>query len=167
MASAAIQQIIRGKLDAYEGEFEVWKDDHEKAMLFFDFRDLLAEGINLFHSVTRLDENWRRDVFKQPNLYDKSYAADVLELYRRWDHIARQVEERLLPRFEQEYGRVDHADEFHACAREAKGILTSDHKFFAGDALSRLEAAALDEHRKGLTVEHYQGRAPAAAHFVR
>ncbi|HUY35984.1 MAG TPA: hypothetical protein VMV69_24815 [Pirellulales bacterium] len=154
MASEAIQQIIRGKLDAYEGEFEVWKEDHESAMLYFDFRDLLADGVNLFHSVTRLDENWRREVFKRPDLYDESYAPDVLGLYRRWDRIARQVEASLLPWFQQEYGRVDHADEFLACAREVKGILTPDDEFFAGDALSKLEAAALDEHRKGLTVEH-------------
>lgn len=154
MASILVEKIVRERLDAYEDEYDVWKADHAQAMLYFNFCDLLEEGVRLFNSICRLDENWRGDVAKKRTEYDEDTHSKIFDLFRRWAKIGRRIDEQLLPWFVQEYGGdVKSSKEFLACYREVQGILAKDEDFFNGESLSALRDQAIDEFRKGETLE--------------
>lgn len=149
-----VEKIVRERLDAYEDEYDLWKTDHEQAMLYFDFCDLLDEGVRLFGSVCRLDENWRSDVANGRIEYDKDTRARILAHFRRWATIGKRIHEQLLPWVVAKYGNdVEHSAEFLNCYREIQGILTDDKDFFVGDKLHDLRDHAIDEFRKGETLE--------------
>lgn len=143
-----VQRVIRDRINTYQDEYDLWKADHKLAMVYFDFCDLLREGLELYKELCRFDEGWRREVFRQKIPYDPEMAARLDELFKKFAHTALGIEAALLPAFEQHYGVVE-GDEFRSCCRELRGILTADGDFFVGDALVSLRDSALDEHAKG------------------
>ncbi len=144
-AASHVKRVVRDKVNAYHDECELWKLDHDQAMLYFDFRDFLCEGLALYRDICRLDENWRSDVYQSKIEYDADFEESVSNLFRRFAKLAFRIETELLPWYEQRFGDVDKADEFRACCNEMRGTITNDGDFFMSDELVKLRDEALDE----------------------
>jgi hypothetical protein len=138
-----VQRLIRDRVDAFQDECDLWRQEYQAAQLYFDWRDLLHEGVELYHELCRLDENWRRDVYCGGS-YEEDFAQRVDELFRRLGRAMFTIEKDLVPLYEREHG-THGAEEFRKCCREIRGILTPDQQFFAGDALTALRDQALDQ----------------------
>jgi hypothetical protein len=144
-------QLAEDKARVYGEELEYWKKDHLLAMLYYDFQDLIDEGVGLFDSVTRIDEDWRGRVLKHEFGYDPIVAEKIRDVYKiLGDRFHRTGE--LLTFFESRFS-VANATEFRSRWSELRGILTSDAEFFVGDALVALCDTAIDENRKGETYD--------------
>ena len=140
--------LAQDKARVYREESELWKRDHALAMAYYNFRDFLEFGINLFDSITKIDEDWRLRVLKHELEYDPAVANRILDVYKMLLEPCAEIE-RIIPLLEQRFGSVANAAEFRSRCREARGILTPDGQFFAGDALVSLCDAAIEENRKG------------------
>jgi hypothetical protein len=144
--------LAQGKVRIYCEESQLWKRDHELAMVYYDFQDFLEFGINLFDSINKIDEDWRLKVLKHELEYDSALAETILNLYETWLEPYASIE-RVLLFFEREFGKVANAAEFRSRLREAQGIVTPDEQFFVGDALVSLCDTAIAENRKGETFD--------------
>lgn len=143
-----VQRLIREKVDSYEDEYDLWKADHKLAMLYFDFCDLLRDGLELYRDICRLDENWRRMVYRDEIPYDPDMAAKIAELFPRLGRMLFSIESDLLPFFAKNYG-VEDGEEFGKYCNELRGVLTKDSHFFDHDALIKLRDDAVDEYARG------------------
>ena len=150
--STPAQNVLAAALTEFGREVERWRDDHRAAMACYEFEDLLALAVKIFDAITQQDEEWRSRVYSGTVEYDSAAGQRIEAGYRQWLVPCARVAV-VLERLEQEFGAVRHADEFRDRCREAEGILTSDAEFF-GDGLTSLCESALDEHRKGETLEH-------------
>lgn len=139
---------VQSNLELYEQGAESWKADHGAAMACYEFEDFLEYGIEIFESISSLDEAWRLRVFKRQVSYDADLESRIHDCYRKWLEPCADVEQ-VLQWFESRFGELRRAEEFRARRREAQGILANDSEFFAGDALARLRDDAIDEHRRG------------------
>lgn len=144
--------LLFSKIRVYEEESELWKADHKAAMAFFDFEDLLSHGIQLFDSITKMDEQWRSKVLGGEEEYDLAVLNGIKDAYRWWLRPCDAIEARL-DQFDREFGTLRRAEEFRKCHREAVGILTPDEEFFSHDSLVQLRDDAIDIQRKGHAVE--------------
>ena len=140
-----IERVVRDKVHVYEVEYDFWKADHDAAIVYFDFRDLLRDGIKLYRDICLLDENWRAAVYSKDVEYDTDFSGKLGELFASMFRLLCQTRDALLPYFEQEYDHVEHADEFRECCKELENIHTPDADFFCHDELVDLRDAALDE----------------------
>jgi hypothetical protein len=140
--------LAHDKARIYCEESELWKKDHALAMAYYDFRDFLEFGISIFDSITKIDEDWRLRVLKHEFDYDPAVSAKILAVYKMWLEPCDEIERALLF-VEKEFGNVANAAEFRSRCREARGILTTDNQFFAGDSLVSLCDAAIIEKRNG------------------
>jgi len=136
------------KANTYSEESELWKKDHALAMVYYDFRNLLESGIEIFDSITKIDEDCRLQILQGKLPYDQDVAERISNVYRLLVAAYERIVP-LLPFFENEFGAVTGAAEFLRRYQEAKGIVTPDDKFFVGDALARLCDTAIDENRNG------------------
>ncbi len=136
-------------IEAYINVAKGWNLDQSQA---YTFEALLQRGILCFDMVTKLDEDWRAAVLKEPTEYTKEMSDRLRNLYRIWSRPCPSVLERLT-QFERAGFTVKCAEEFRSRCREAEGILTSDAEFFADDELVDLRDRAIDQHRQGQTVE--------------
>lgn len=148
-----IRKVFRRKVKSYEQEVEVWKEDHKMAMLYFDFCDLLTEGIELYRELNRLDENWRRSIYRKEADYDQETDEEIKGLFKRFSKVAFEIERDLIPYFEEHYGSIDHGHkygrEFRECCRELRGMFAGGSEFFHSDKLAELCDSALDEYSRG------------------
>jgi hypothetical protein len=140
--------LAQDKARIYREESELWKRDHALAMAYYDFQDFLEFGINLFDSITKIDEDWRLRVLKHEFEYDPAIANGILDVYKAWFEPCAEIE-RIVSFLEQQFGNVANAAEFRSRCREAHGIVMPDVRFFAGDALVSLRDAAIDENHNG------------------
>ena len=125
--------LAQDKARIYREESELWKRDHALAMAYYDFQDFVEFGINLFDSITKIDEDWRRQVLKCEVEYDPLIAKRILEVYQAWLEPCAEIE-RIASFFEQTFDNVSNAAEFRSRCREARGVVTPDEQFFASDA---------------------------------
>ncbi|MBI1902001.1 MAG: hypothetical protein HYS13_12935 [Planctomycetia bacterium] len=107
----------------------------------------------MFDVIVRLDERWRRDVYRAKVEYSPTDAEAIHQLFVDWHRPCAKVLDQL-EAFERAGLDVKWAREFRARCREAEGILTPDARFFADDALVRLRDEALDQHKEGQTLEY-------------
>lgn len=148
-----VEYIVRDKVDAYEDECDYWQADHEKAMLYFDFRDLVADGISLFSDLCRLDENWRESMLKDEVLFDQFFADKLNTLLSRFYRTTKSICEILLPKFEASFGDVERSAEIRSVLKELECIATADHEFFTHEKFIRVRDQALSDDKQGLTIE--------------
>ena len=130
---------------------EQWKANHIEAMGCYHFEDLLLYCIEAFERINREDEAWRGEVLNTPERYNAETEHLIDSLYRQWLGLC----ENFLKPLKELQGKFDvaHADRFLGCIREAKGMQTEDSEFFSGDALVDLCDDAIDEHKKGETLD--------------
>jgi hypothetical protein len=144
--------LAQGKARVYREESDLWKRDHALAMAYYNFQDFLEFGINLFDSITKIDEDWRLRVLKHEFKYDPVTAKKILGLYETWLEPCAEIE-RIALFLEQTFGNLANAAEFQLRCREARGIVTPDEQFFVGDALVNLRDEAIEENCKGETFD--------------
>ena len=148
-----VQRLIRDRVDALQDQCDLWRQEYQTAQLYFDWRDLLHEGVELYCDVCRLDENWRRDVYRGAP-YGEEFAQRIGDLFRRLGRAMFAIEKDLVPLYEREHG-THGAEEFRKCCRELRGILTPDTEFFDDDALAALRDQALDQMAGGQGIEQW------------
>ncbi len=144
--------LAQDKARLYREESELWKKDHALAMAYYDFQDFLEFGISVFDSITKIDEDWRARVLRHELEYDAAIANRILDVYKTWLEPCAAIE-RIVPLLEQRFGTVANVAEFRSRCREARGIVTPDEQFFAGDALVSLCDTAIEENRNGETFD--------------
>jgi hypothetical protein len=154
MSILQVEHIVRDKIDAYEDECDLWKADHERAMVYFRFCDLLRDGIQIFHDICRLDENWRLGIFKGNIPYDASFDGKIRSLVDRFYRTTISIERDVLPAFETQFGAVEHAVEFRSVCKDILGMMSADDEFFKDDALLTLRDRAIEDDERGSTVEY-------------
>lgn len=154
MSALIAEHLVRDKLGTYMDEYDLWKDDHEQAMLYFDFCDLVIDGIKLFRDICRLDEQWRSDVFQKKIEYDNDFDEKISSLFWQLAKISLRVESDMLPQAEADFGEVNKADEFRSVCESLRGIITPDDEFFQHEKLLDLQKQAILEDEQGKTVEY-------------
>ena len=140
-----IERVVREKVVGYQVEYEAWTTDYNAVMLYYDFRDWLESGIKLYRNICLLDENWRIAVLTKKIEHDTDFAGDLRELFVKMARLLCRTRDTLLAHYEDEYGDVEHAEDFRRCCNELTDMLTPDADFFNHDALVDLRDAALDE----------------------
>lgn len=150
--STPAQNVLAAALSELGREVERWRDDHRAVMARYEFESLLALAVKIFDAITEQDEEWRSRFYSGAVEYEPTVERRIEAAYREWLAPCDGIETEL-KRLEGQFGRVRHADEFRNRRREAEGLLTSDAEFF-GEGLTDLCDAAVDEHRKGKTLEH-------------
>jgi hypothetical protein len=146
--TAQIQSVIGKRIDAYKGEYELWKEAHEASQLYFDIRDLVEEGLALYGKMLFVDEAWRRQVFRREIPYDAKLAGLLKQSFKVFSETLCGIES-LLPPIEKKYGGVAKSDEFRRACRALRDAMTSDEEFFTSDKLVELRDSAIDEFARG------------------
>ncbi len=146
--------LLEKELDLFLEQQEVWKTDHEDAMLSWDAEEAVALGIHVFQRLNQADERNQLRAFREEISHDEAEGerARLMDLFRR----LLPAIERLLRaiKYCSEKGYViDRAEELAKWADEIRGILTSDEDFFAGEPLEHLREQALDALRRGAITE--------------
>ena len=154
MSILQVEQIVRDKVDAYEDEFDLWKSDHELAMMSFDIQELIHDGITLFRDICRLDENWRLAVFEERIPYDLDFEEKLRSLVQRFHRTTSAINRDLIPSVKKTGHSLDRVDEFRGVCAAVKGMVTPDDEFFCDDALLRLQTDAIDDHNNGRCIDY-------------
>ena len=131
---------------------EQWRENHLEAMSCWKFGDLLLFCVETFERINREDESWRLEVLQGREKHDDAVDEACAKTYAKWFHICKRFES-VLRQFQQQGHDVEHADRFVQCLSEAEGVMTDDATFFAGDHLAALRDSAIDEHRRGDTLD--------------
>ncbi len=114
------------------------------------WENLVAKANFLFDRIMDLDSAIQELVLTDRVGFDRELDAKVGDLVIGWHETCLDV----LPhvdRLIQAGHHVVGAGKFRDNLSEARGILTDDREFFAGDHLDRLQDEAIDAHRAGLT----------------
>jgi hypothetical protein len=143
--------LAQDKARIYCEESELWRKDHELAMLYFDFQDVIDEGIALFDSINKIDEDWRARVLKHELEYSNDTEQKIIGVFRLTSEAFAKIEQ-LLTFFEKQFSVVN-AAEFRSRWRELGGVLTPDNEFFVDAAFVALRDTAIDENTNGETFD--------------
>jgi hypothetical protein len=135
---------------------EQWKANHLEALSCWEFEDLLRLCVETFERIGRQDEGWRSAVFCGERPYSAEEEKGFVALYVAWRDVCKNFLGPL-GHFEERDYRIECAEQFRACIREAEGILTPDAEFFDADTVARLRDEAIEEHRRG-EAEHVGGQ---------
>ena len=149
MALDLVEQLLRGELDSCENKIDLWRANHEVAMLYFDTSDLVKKTNDLFESITRLDDDFRNEFYNDPSRYDDWKEAKIDELFRRWTFIAHSLLKDLVPWAEKEFNGVVGSDTLRRRLSESVGIVADPAEFYQGDELVAARDQAIDEHLNG------------------
>jgi len=156
MTNATRINIVEQKVGIYELETDAWLRDHTAAVMCFDLEELLCDGISLYRSIHRLDEDWKGFVFDHPDMFDRDLDARVFSLFRKWLSSSKRTIV-LFGKLKGEYEARDFdtslVDQLQRCCREVEGIVTDSTIFFSPDRLAVLRDAAIVEHNAGGSVE--------------
>ena len=95
--------LAQDKARIYREESRVVEENHALAMAYYDFQDFLEFGINLFDSITKIDEDWRLRVLKHEFDYDPAIASRILDVYKTWFEPCAEIE-RIVSFLEQRFG---------------------------------------------------------------
>ncbi len=113
---------------------------------------VIDRGNWLFGAISVIDLNWHTEVYEGKTHYDPAEEAVIVGYYRAWlqptDDLLTKIGE-----LESQGYPVDGAEEFRANCREARGSLTDDAEFFAGDDLAEMRDRTIDAHREGRTAD--------------
>lgn len=143
------QKILRHRLDSYEDERDLWKEDHGEASRYFDFRDFISGGIELYKELCHLEEAWRTDVYRKLIPYDARFLAKIEGLFSTFSDLAFDIEQSLLLKFEADQGIAEIAAEFRRYCQELRDAMTPDTKFFVDEKLADLRDEALEQNARG------------------
>ncbi len=116
--------------------------------------EILAFGVALAITIDMVDANWRLSVLSGGDTDDPDQEGEIRRYYREWFRGAGGVVMHL-GRLEAGGASVRWSDQFRRAYSEARGVLTPDDQFFAGDAMVRLRDEAIDAHRAGRTEPHH------------
>jgi hypothetical protein len=142
--------FIRSEVRLYQAESEAWKLAHRSAMRCRALERRIAFGVFIFKQITRVDEDWRKEMFAGGLPFSEQIETAITEAYRNWGAACvpflRAIDDMAAEGYE-----VEGAAEFRHCCREVRGILTSDKDFFCGSEFATLRDAAVEAHRNGTT----------------
>jgi hypothetical protein len=145
-------ELAQSKARVYRDEVELWKTDHEQAMLFFAFEDVVADGIRVFELVNRLDETIRTRLYQNDRECGAESLAAIDTIYDLLRRACGAIED-VLPSVEADFGAVRNAEKFRSVCHELRCMQIPDEEFFADDALVQLRDEAIDQYRGGETRE--------------
>ena len=149
MALELVEVVLRSELDTCEKKIDLWKQNHKLAMMYFKVCDLV-DGLNeLFESLTRFDDSFRAQVYKDPASHNEWAESKIDEQFRRWTRLANSLLKELVPWAENEYEPIQGSDTLYRRYNEALGIIADPAEFFQGDALVDARDQAIDEHLNG------------------
>jgi hypothetical protein len=138
------QELVRRNISFYRAQSE--SSEATRAL-----EELLALAVFTFERLARIDDEWHSEGYKgRP--YDPDVDAALSTIYQDWFEISQRTL-RSLEEAEASGQKLEGAVEFRKCYREAQGMLTPDDKFFTDEALVRARDQAIDEHRRGETIE--------------
>jgi hypothetical protein len=156
---------VRRCLRSCEERRELWKEDHDLAMVCCDVQEQLALLSYLFERINRADEAVREAVFAGREDHSPEFDSELENIYREWADVAGKYLS-IVRKLESQGFSVEEAGELRSRLREAIGLLTPDDQFFtpdnapeAGGRPSRVEKLvqfrdeALEAHRRGETEE--------------
>lgn len=149
----ADSSLVRRQVELCDQASESWTSDHKDAMQCHDLQEWLAILISTYDLVVRLDERWRHAVFEKLEVHDPAVDREISDLFTRWKHAATIMERRIRD-FETKQFDVDHAAALRKRLHEVTSLLTPDREFFTGQALVDLRDDAIDQHRRGQTIEY-------------
>jgi hypothetical protein len=123
-----------------------------KAVDSMDCDAFLDSGIEAFRSIEKADLVIRKAVLRSKLTLDFDLDDAIVGLFRSWLSRADFTEE-WISRCERNGYELDNLVEFKNCVAEARAIVEFDCHAPANDAILRLGAKAIEEHRRGETVE--------------
>ncbi|MEZ6115937.1 MAG: hypothetical protein R3C28_05105 [Pirellulaceae bacterium] len=92
--------MCTGKVDAYEDEANLWREDHRLAMQYFTVQDLVNEGIDIFKQICHVDEEWRSALFEGSIEYDEDFDNNLIDLLKRFSRVSNSILNNLIPSVE-------------------------------------------------------------------
>jgi hypothetical protein len=150
---------VRRCLRTCEEGRELWKEDHDLAMVCCDVQEQLALLVYLFERIHRTDESAREAIFAGRQDHSPEFDRELENVYREWASVAGKYLD-VVEKLESQGFFVEGADQARHRLREATGLLTPDDEFFTpDDASSRIEKLvqlrdeALEAHHRGETEE--------------
>jgi hypothetical protein len=144
-------EFAQKEVDRFHGDVDSWKllhDDLQHECWLWE--DLIAKGNFLFTRILDLDTDIQESVLSGADEFDPDLDCKIHKILAEWLEVACEIEPHIL-RLRNQYGTVDGGDELKSHIREARGILTPDNDFFAGDKLAELRDRAIEDNRAGLT----------------
>lgn len=150
MMIAAIDSV-RSEVQFYR-EQSTWTNSSDDVQLRLKVEETIALGLFVFDRITRLDEQQRAEVLRGAAPHDAATEKAIEELYRSWSASCAGTLQASAG-LEQRGFQVQGAEEFRLRFGEVRGILTPDHEFFSSKPLQDLRDAAIDEHRRGETIQ--------------
>ena len=146
--------VVRSAIHAYrrESRKDAWKADHNAAMKCFDLEEMLWVANGVYDAITHFDETHRGRVLSGEIEFDPDHSGLIRQAYAWWLGPC-DVFQAAINKYRGRFGNVTNSEEFLSRCREAKGILTDDSEFFAGDPIIALCDEAVDDFRAGNTIE--------------
>lgn len=140
--------FLKNANEAVDRYSERWQEDHYQAMACMEFEELIAFGISVSGLIDRVNEVWRENVRKSPQIYDEAIDKQIENLYLRWLEPCPKVRE-LLRNFQDQGFSVVGADEFRAaCAHVERTAKLFEGLRIGKDQLDRGERIPLSDVRK-------------------
>ena len=148
-----MSNVLRKMLDNSFEPQETWKVRHTKAMNDCDrFEKWLADMVERFQLLSKLDEMWNAAVAQGSVEYDEADEREIRDYYRQWLDKAESLSVGLRSYLDAAF-TFPHTSAFQECLEAGRGVCMDDATFFSGDELVELRDDAIDSNRRGETVE--------------
>jgi len=158
MATIERFEFVEDSADLYRkhADDEIWRRDHEWATLCFDYAELVYEGVNLYDSICRLDNDWRCLVYAGDVEYDVAMENRIVGLFAKWLSISERVlalydNTRLKSEYHGRHFDGEPIDLLRKHCREIRASMKNDADFFASDRTFELAEKAITMNREGST----------------
>lgn len=139
MTANDFTSIVHYKLSASESEVQAWKVDHEQAMRVFDWQDLIAGVIELYHDIDRLNKSIVDDIVDGLIEYDEERDDKIKGLCSRWITLAVNACDGLsAPWFKNSGHTIDNEAELVKCIKMAQNSQMHNFDDYSNEKISGL-----------------------------
>src|SRR5947207_5056775 len=85
-------QMLRGQLEAHSGS---WRKPHERAMEYWELRDLLRISLALYDAVVSTDRHYCDEVDAGRVAFARDRAIEIQRLYAEWNEPTEAILHRI------------------------------------------------------------------------
>ena len=133
------RRAVSQQMMASHAEIEAWKLDHERAMLVFDFQELVTSVTHQFDTIDGLNRQLTDDIINRTQPYLEAFDEGVKDLCREWLTLARDMRDGVMAWCKSQGHEVDGEREFLARIAQAENSEANDFELYAKQRIASMQ----------------------------
>ena len=133
------RRAVSQQMMASHAEIEAWKLDHERAMLVFDFQELVTSVTHQFDTIDGLNRQLTDDIINRTQPYLEAFDEGVKDLCREWLTLARDMRDGVMAWCKSQGHEVDGEREFLDRIAQAEISEANDFELYAKQRIASMQ----------------------------